>query len=60
VALDETAPEARGVPELVRGSFGSDAGAVGAASLPMFFSFSPRAQLLHGGGKSQEESLDAE
>jgi len=60
VALAETAPEARGVPELVRGSFGSDAGAVGAASLPMFFSFSPRAELLHGGGKSQEESLDAE
>lgn len=55
-ALAETAPEARGVPELVRGSFGSDAGAVGAASLPMFFSFSPRAEILRSGGKSMEES----
>jgi len=54
-ALAETAPEARGVPELVRGSFGSDAGAVGAASLPMFFSFSPRAEVLRG-AKPQEES----
>lgn len=59
-ALAETAPEARGVPELVRGSFGSDAGAVGAASLPMFFSFSPRAEVLRGGGKSQEESHDGQ
>ncbi len=58
-SLEETAPEARGVPELVRGSFGSDAGAVGAASLPMFFSFSPRAELLRG-GKSQEEIHDGE
>ena len=59
-ALAETAPEARGVPELVRGSFGSDAGAVGAASLPMFFSFSPRAEVLRGHGKSQEESHDGQ
>ena len=38
-----TAPEARGTPVLVRGTFGADAGAIGAATLPMFFNFSPRA-----------------
>ncbi|HJV24723.1 MAG TPA: ROK family transcriptional regulator [Aromatoleum sp.] len=59
-SLADTAPEARGVPELVRGSFGSDAGAIGAASLPMFFSFSPRAELLGGGAKSTEEMRDGE
>lgn len=59
-SLAETAPEARGVPDLVRGSFGSDAGAVGAASLPMFFSFSPRAEILRNQGKSMEEMRDAD
>lgn len=53
-SLAQNAPEARGVPELVRGSFGTDAGAIGAASLPMFFSFSPRAEILRTGGKSPE------
>lgn len=42
------APEARQTPRLLRGSFHADAGAVGAASLPMFFSFSPRADVLRG------------
>jgi predicted NBD/HSP70 family sugar kinase len=59
-ALADTAPEARGVPELVRGSFGSDAGAIGAASLPMFFSFSPRAEILAKRGTSMEEFRDVE
>lgn len=59
-ALADSAPEARGVPELVRGSFGSDAGAIGAASLPMFFSFSPRAEILSKRGTSMEEFRDAE
>lgn len=53
--LVETAPEARGVPQIVRGTFGSDAGAVGAASLPMFFSFSPRSEVLRSGARNQEE-----
>ncbi len=44
------APEARGTPVLVRGTFGPDAGAIGAATLPMFFNFSPRAGLLSGAG----------
>lgn len=52
--LADTAPEARGVPAIVRGTFGSDAGAVGAASLPMFFSFSPRSQILQSGARNQE------
>jgi predicted NBD/HSP70 family sugar kinase len=46
--LREIAPEARQTPTLLRGSFRADAGAVGAASLPMFFSFSPRADVLRG------------
>jgi hypothetical protein len=33
---------------LLRGSFGADAGAIGAARPPMFFNFSPRADLLRG------------
>jgi len=44
--LAATAPEASGPPRLLHGSFGCDAGAIGAASLPMFFSFSPRASIL--------------
>lgn len=59
-ALADNAPEARGVPDLVRGSFGSDAGAVGAASLPMFFSFSPRAEILGSVTRSMEEMRDAD
>ena len=47
-ALVATAPEARGTPVLVRGTFGADAGAIGAATLPMFFNFSPRAGILKG------------
>ncbi len=46
--LRDIAPEARQTPRLMRGSFGSDAGAIGAASLPMFFNFSPRADVLRG------------
>lgn len=42
------APEARQTPRLLRGSFRADAGAIGAASLPMFFNFSPRADVLRG------------
>ncbi len=48
-ALDAVKPEARRPPRLQRGSFGRDAGAIGAASLPMFFSFSPRASILTRG-----------
>lgn len=47
-ALDEDAPEARPAARVVRGCFGANAGAVGAASLPMFMNFSPRAELLKG------------
>lgn len=44
--LAATVPEAGQPPRLLHGSFGCDAGAIGAASLPMFFSFSPRASIL--------------
>lgn len=47
-ALAASAPEARRPPDVVRGTFGQDAGAIGAASLPMFFNFSPRASILTG------------
>jgi len=56
-AVAVTAPEARGTPALVRGTFGRDAGALGAATLPMFYNFSPRAGILMGvGAQSQEVS----
>ncbi|ALK34544.1 ROK family protein [Burkholderia plantarii] len=54
-ALAAITPEARGVPELVRGSFGADAGAIGAATLPMFFNFSPRSGILRGAGPDKQE-----
>ncbi|WP_143137564.1 ROK family protein, partial [Burkholderia ubonensis] len=54
-ALAATAPEARGTPTLVRGTFGADAGAIGAATLPMFFNFSPRAGILKGAGAQSQE-----
>ncbi|SAL39454.1 ROK family transcriptional regulator [Caballeronia telluris] len=49
------APESRGLPVLARGSFGRDAGAIGAATLPMFFNFSPRAGILKGAGAHTNE-----
>lgn len=42
-ALEAHAPEARRAPRVQHGTLGRDAGALGAASLPMFFNFSPRA-----------------
>jgi len=48
-ALTDNAPEARKMPNLLPGSFGPDAGAVGAATLPLFFNFSPRSTILTGG-----------
>lgn len=53
-AVAATAPEARGTPELVRGTFGPDAGALGAATLPMFFNFSPRAGILMGAAATMQ------
>jgi len=47
--LSACAPEGRTPAEIVVGSFGSDAGAVGAASLPIFYCFSPRKALLTSG-----------
>ena len=38
--LDSSAPEARTSPQLLSGSFGSDAEAMGAANLPFFYHFS--------------------
>ena len=38
----------RQTPRILRGTFRADAGAIGAASLPMFFNFSPRADVLRG------------
>lgn len=60
-AMAEAAPEARETPDILFGSFGQDAGAVGAASLPMFFNFSPRAAILTGDrGKSSAEAATRE
>ena len=46
--LATAVPEARRPPRLVAGSFGATAGALGAASLPLFVHFGPRAGLLTG------------
>jgi predicted NBD/HSP70 family sugar kinase len=54
-AMTATVPEARSVPALVRGTFGSDAGAIGAATLPMFFNFSPSAGLLQSASVKPRE-----
>jgi hypothetical protein len=53
--MTANAPESRGVPALVRGTFGTDAGAIGAATLPMYFNFSPRAGILKGAGAQSNE-----
>lgn len=45
-SLGRAAPEARTPPRVQRGSFGQDAGAAGAANLPIFFNYSPRAAIL--------------
>jgi predicted NBD/HSP70 family sugar kinase len=46
--LQDITPEWRVAPQIRRGSFGADAGALGAASLPMFFHFAPRTDMLRG------------
>jgi predicted NBD/HSP70 family sugar kinase len=46
--LNESMPEARTAPRLMSGSFGQDAGAIGAASLPLHLNFSPFAAILTG------------
>ena len=52
--LETSSRAARNTPRVIRGSFGADAGSVGAASLPMFFSFSPRTEILQNDTKTQE------
>jgi predicted NBD/HSP70 family sugar kinase len=46
--LDDSVPEARNPPRILRGSFGKDAGAVGAASLPLHLNFSPHSGIPTG------------
>ncbi|WP_029049445.1 ROK family protein [Cupriavidus sp. amp6] len=58
-ALNDSAPEARTPATVVRGCFGANAGAVGAASLPMFMNFSPRAELLKGASAIVPEASHA-
>ncbi|MBB3012722.1 ROK family protein [Cupriavidus alkaliphilus] len=58
-ALAESAPEARAPATVVRGCFGANAGAVGAASLPMFMNFSPRTELLRGASAIVPEASHA-
>jgi predicted NBD/HSP70 family sugar kinase len=47
-ALAAGVPESRVPPVLAAGSFGGDAGAIGAASLPLHLTFSPNAAILTG------------
>jgi predicted NBD/HSP70 family sugar kinase len=58
--LNESMPEARSAPRIMRGSFGQDAGAIGAASLPLHLSFSPFADILtgnHGNGRDENAGM---
>lgn len=48
-SLSSNAPESCIVPKVITGQFGSDAEAVGAASLPIFYSFSPTKEILTEG-----------
>ena len=57
-SLEASTPPTRSTPAVIRGSFGSDAGAIGAASLPMFFNFSPRGDRLSGATILTEGSND--
>lgn len=47
-AIAEATPESVPVPKVIEGSFRSRAGALGAATLPLFFNFSPRSSILTG------------
>jgi predicted NBD/HSP70 family sugar kinase len=50
VALSAASAEARPPPRLLRGSFGAVAGALGAATLPLFIHFGPGTNTIPGGG----------
>jgi predicted NBD/HSP70 family sugar kinase len=52
-SLSVNAPESCKVPKIITGKFGSDAGAIGAASLPIFYSFSPTKEILTEGFKKE-------
>jgi predicted NBD/HSP70 family sugar kinase len=54
--LGRMTPEARELPTFLRGTFGADAGAIGAATLPMFFNFSPRPSILKGTPLENQET----
>ena len=47
-AIAAACPESVRPPQLIRGTFGPAAGAIGAATLPLFFNFSPRPTILTG------------
>jgi predicted NBD/HSP70 family sugar kinase len=50
----QSAPEARKPPNLLHGTFGTNAGAIGVATLPLFFSYAPRTTLLTGATEQSE------
>lgn len=47
-AMKVEGPESVRLPRLIKGSFGPAAGALGAATLPFFYNFSPRPGILTG------------
>lgn len=47
-AVRAAAPESMREPAFSEGSFGADAGALGAATLPLFVNFAPRSSILTG------------
>ena len=56
--LTTKAPEGRPMPKIKRGTFGPEAHAVGAATLPLFIHFSPQTSILTS-GKSRSISPQA-
>lgn len=58
-AIDLASPESVRRPLFFRGSFGPEAGALGAATLPLFFNFSPRSSILTGAAGSIRETTHA-
>lgn len=53
-SLSANAPESCIVPKVLKGKFGSNAASIGAASLPIFYSFSPNTDILTTGISNEQ------
>ncbi len=53
--LPNLIPADKTVPRIVKGQFGQEAPAIGAATLPMFYNFSPRPAILTGSDPTEDQ-----